>query len=376
MSAATDTADGCAPRRPRPTPAAPSKGATVVKWVTTTDHKVIGNLYFITSFIFFMLGGIMALVIRAELAQPGLQVVDNPEQYNQLFTMHGTIMLLLFATPLFAGFANALMPLQIGAPDVAFPRLNMFAYWLYLFGGLIAGAGFLTPRGAAAFGWFAYAPLSDNTYSPGLGGDLWVFGLALGGFGTILGAVNFITTILCMRAPGMTMFRMPIFTWTVLVTSILVLLIFPVLAAALLALGADRRFGAHVFDPDNGGPMLWQHLFWFFGHPEVYIIALPFFGIITEILPVFSRKPIFGYKTLVFATIAHRRPVGQRLGAPHVRHRPGAAAVLRDHDDADRGAHRGEVLQLDRHDVGRQARPSTPRCCGRSASWSPSCSAA
>src|SRR6187397_331697 len=280
------------------------KGRTFVKWVTTTDHKVIGNLYFITSFVFFLLGGVMALLIRAELFAPGLQVVDNPEQFNQLFTMHGTIMLLLFATPLFAGFTNALMPLQIGAPDVAFPRLNMFAYWLYLFGGAIAGAGFLTPQGAAAFGWFAYAPLSDNTYTPGLGGDLWVFGLALAGFGTILGAVNFITTILCMRAPGMTMFRMPIFTWTVLVTSILVLLIFPALAAALFALGADRRFGAHVFDPDNGGPMLWQHIFWFFGHPEVYVIALPFFGIISEVLPVFSRKPIFGYKTLVYATIA------------------------------------------------------------------------
>ncbi|MEO5609191.1 MAG: cytochrome c oxidase subunit I [Ornithinibacter sp.] len=279
-------------------------GATVVKWVTTTDHKIIGNLYFITSFIWFLLGGVMALIIRAELAEPGLQIVDNPEQYNQLFTMHGTIMLLLFATPLFAGFANALMPLQIGAPDVAFPRLNMFAYWLYVFGGAIAAAGFLTPGGAAAFGWFAYAPLSDSAYSPGLGGDLWVFGLALAGFGTILGAVNFITTIITMRAPGMTMFRMPIFTWTVLVTSILVLLIFPALAAALFALGADRRFGAHIFDPANGGAMLWQHIFWFFGHPEVYVIALPFFGIISEVLPVFSRKPIFGYKTLVYATIA------------------------------------------------------------------------
>jgi cytochrome c oxidase subunit 1 len=246
----------------------------------------------------------MALVIRAELVAPGLQVVDNPEQFNQLFTMHGTIMLLLFATPLFAGFANAIMPLQIGAPDVAFPRLNMFAYWLYLFGGLIAAGGFLTPSGAAAFGWFAYAPLSDVTYSPGLGGDLWVFGLAFAGFGTILGAVNFITTIICMRAPGMTMFRMPVFTWTVLVTSLLVLIVFPVLAAALFALGGDRRFGMQIFEPENNGAMLWQHLFWFFGHPEVYIIALPFFGIISEVMPVFSRKPIFGYKTLVFATIA------------------------------------------------------------------------
>jgi cytochrome c oxidase subunit 1 len=280
------------------------KGATFVKWVTTTDHKVIGNLYFITSFVWFLLGGILALLIRAELFAPGLQVVDNPDQYNQLFTMHGTIMLLLFATPLFAAFTNAIMPLQIGAPDVAFPRLNMFAYWLYLFGGIIAAAGFVTPNGAAAFGWFAYAPLSDVSYSPGVGGDLWVFGLALSGFGTILGAVNFITTIVCMRAPGMTMFRMPLFTWTALITSILAIMVFPVLAAALFALGGDRRFGMHIFDAENGGAMLWQHLFWFFGHPEVYIIALPFFGIISEVLPVFSRKPIFGYKTLVFATIA------------------------------------------------------------------------
>jgi len=281
-----------------------SKGQTFVKWVTTTDHKVIGNLYFITSFIFFLFGGALALLIRAELMSPGLQVVDNVDQYNQLFTMHGTIMLLLFATPLFAGFANAVMPLQIGAPDVAFPRLNMFAYWLYLFGGLIASAGFLTPQGAASFGWYAYAPLSDASYTPGLGGDLWVFGLALAGFGTILGAVNFITTIICLRAPGMTMFRMPMFTWTVLVTSLLVIMAFPILAAALFALGGDRRFGMHIFDPQNNGAMLWQHMFWFFGHPEVYIIALPFFGIISEVMPVFSRKPIFGYKTLVFATIA------------------------------------------------------------------------
>src|SRR6476469_3996049 len=257
-------------------PARPTLGRTVVKWATTTDHKVIGNLYFITSFVWFLFGGVLALLIRAELFQPGLQVVDNPEQFNQLFTMHGTIMLLLFATPLFAGFANALMPLQIGAPDVAFPRLNMLAYWMYLFGGLIASAGFLTPSGAASFGWFAYSPLSNATNTPGAGGDLWVFGLALGGFGTILGAVNFITTIICMRAPGMTMFRMPIFTWTILITSLLVLMAFPVLASALLALGADRKLGAHIFDPNNGGPMLWQHLFWFFGHPEVYIIALPF----------------------------------------------------------------------------------------------------
>jgi cytochrome c oxidase subunit 1 len=278
-------------------------GQQLVRVLTTTDHKVIGNLYFVTAMAWFMAGGIMALLIRSELAYPGSQVV-NEELYNQLFTMHGTIMLLLFATPLFFAFGNAIMPLQIGAPDVAFPRLNMFSYWLYLFGGLIVAAGFLTPGGAAAFGWFAYVPLSDGINSPGVGGDLWVMGLWMSGLGTILGAVNFTTTIICMRAPGMTMFRMPIFTWNTLITSILVLMVFPIFAAALLALEADRAFGAHVFDPAHGGPILWQHLFWFFGHPEVYIIALPFFGIITEVLPVFSRKPIFGYVGLVGATLA------------------------------------------------------------------------
>lgn len=280
-----------------------TKGRAIAKWLSSTDHKVIGNLYLITSFAFFLIGGVMALIMRAELAGPGLQFVTS-EQFNQLFTMHGTIMLLMFATPLFAGFANALMPLQIGSPDVAFPRLNMVSYWLYLFGSLIAVSGFFTPGGAASFGWFAYAPLSDAVYSPGIGGDLWIMGLALSGLGTILGAVNFITTIVCMRAPGMTMFRMSIFTWNVLLTSILVLMAFPVLAAALLALEADRKLGTHIFDANTGGAMLWQHLFWFFGHPEVYIIALPFFGIVTEILPVFSRKPIFGYIGLVGATIA------------------------------------------------------------------------
>ncbi|MBT4908950.1 MAG: cytochrome c oxidase subunit I [Microbacteriaceae bacterium] len=280
------------------------KGNVFVEWITTTDHKKVGYLYLITSFIYFLLGGVMALVIRAQLFAPGLEVVATKEQYNQLFTMHGTIMLLMFATPLFAGFVNVLMPLQIGSPDVAFPRLNALAYWFFSFGSLIAVAGFLTPQGAASFGWFAYAPLSSQTFSPGLGGNLWVFGLGLSGFGTILGAVNFITTIITMRVPGMTMWRMPIFTWNALVTSILVLLAFPVLAAAMLALGSDRVFGSHVYDAANGGAILWQHLFWFFGHPEVYIIALPFFGIVSEIFPAFSRKPVFGYKTLVYATIA------------------------------------------------------------------------
>ena len=279
------------------------KGNKVVGWMTSTDHKVIGNLYMVTSFAFFAIAGLMALVIRAELARPGLQFVSN-EQYNQLFTMHGTLMLFLFATSLFAGFANAIMPLQIGSPDVAFPRLNMISYWLYLFGGIIVMLGFLTPGGAAGFGWFAYAPLSNVINSPNVGSDLWILGLTMSGLASILGAVNFITTIFTMRAPGMTMFRMPIFTWNVLLTSVLVLMAFPVLAAAMLMLESDRKFGSQVFDAANGGAILWQHLFWFFGHPEVYILALPFFGIATEILPVFSRKPIFGYKGLVFATIA------------------------------------------------------------------------
>lgn len=280
-----------------------SRGATIVKWMTTTDHKVIGHLYLITAFTFFLIGGVMAMVIRLELAHPGTQFVSN-EQYNQLFTMHGTVMLLLFATPLFAAFANAVMPLQIGAPDVAFPRVNMLAYWLYVFGGLVVAVGAFTPGGSADFGWFAYAPLSGAEFSPSVGADLWFIGLSLGGIGTILGAVNFITTIFCMRAPGMTMWRMPIFTWTVLVTSMLVLIVFPVLAATLVVMFVDRKWGSVIFDAENGGAILWQHLFWFFGHPEVYILALPFFGIASEIIPVFSRKPIFGYKGLVWATIA------------------------------------------------------------------------
>ncbi len=280
-----------------------TKGQVVVKYLTTTDHKVIGNMYLVTSFAFFLAAGVMAMVIRAELAQPDLQFVDD-EVYNQLFTMHGTIMLLLFATPLFVGFANCIMPLQIGAPDVAFPRLNMFSYWLFLFGGLTVMLGLIVPGGAADFGWYGYTPLSNEVNSPGVGGDLWVMGLWMAGLGTILGAVNFVTTIFCMRAPGLTMFRMPIFTWNILVTSLLVLIAFPIFAGALLALEADRLLGAHIFDAANGGPLLWQHLFWFFGHPEVYIIALPFFGIVTEVLPVFSRKPIFGYVGLVGATLS------------------------------------------------------------------------
>ncbi|MFC4565283.1 cytochrome c oxidase subunit I [Nocardiopsis mangrovi] len=292
--------DPAAPERRR---ARRPKGTVLVSWLGSTDHKVIGYLYLMTSFGFFLLAGAMAMLFRAELLLPGMQVV-TPEQYNQLFTMHGTIMMLLFATPLFIGFANVIVPLQIGAPDVAFPRLNMLGYWLFLFGGLITVGGFLSPGGAASFGWFAYSPLSDAVRSPGIGGDLWLLGLMVSGLGTILASVNFLTTIFCLRAPGMTAFRMPIFTWNILFTGVMVLLAFPILTAALAALGADRILGAHVYDASTGGALLWQHLFWFFGHPEVYIVALPFFGIITEVIPVFSRKALFGYKGMVAATIS------------------------------------------------------------------------
>jgi cytochrome c oxidase subunit 1 len=233
------------------------------------------------------------------------------------------------------------MPLQIGAADVAFPRLNMLSYWLFLFGSIQAVAGFLTPGGAASFGWTAYAPLANSTYSPGIGGDLWVLGLTISGLGTILGGVNFITTIFTMRAPGMTMFRMSIFSWNVLLTSILVLLAFPPLAAALLGLESDRLFGSHIFDPANGGAMLWQHLFWFFGHPEVYILALPFFGIATEILPVFSSN----YRNFCSFSCS--------VGSPHVCKWKSSSTVLLIHDIPYRCSHRCEILQLDRNDVAR-----------------------
>ncbi len=287
--------------RPHPAPNGP-KGSLLYKVLTTTDHKLIGIMYTIACFIFFAIAGLMALFIRAELTVPGLQFLSN-EQYNQLFTMHGTAMLLFYATPVVFGFANLVLPIQIGAPDVAFPKLNALSFWLFVFGALIAMSGFITPGGAADFGWTVYVPLSDAVHSPGAGADLWILGVAVGGLGTILGAVNMITTIVCLRAPGMTMFRMSIFTWNIFVTSILVILIFPLLTAAAFGLAADRRLGTHVYDPANGGITLFQHLFWYFGHPEVYVIALPFFGIISEIIPVFSRKPLFGYTTLVYATL-------------------------------------------------------------------------
>ena len=275
----------------------------ILGWLTTTDHKRIGILYLFTSMGFFVIGGLMALLMRSELYSAGLQIVDR-STYNQLFTMHGTIMMLFFVVPFAIGLANYLIPLHIGAPDVAFPRVNALTYWLFLAGGLLALSGFLTSNGAASFGWTGYAPLSYSTYSPGAGADLWIVGLFLSGVSGTLGALNFLATIFGMRARGMTMFRISIFTWNILVTSALIMFTFPVLTAALAALFVDRNLGGHFFDPAQGGnPVLWQHLFWFFGHPEVYIAILPFFGVVTEIIPVFSRKPVFGYRGFVFATL-------------------------------------------------------------------------
>jgi cytochrome c oxidase subunit I len=272
-----------------------------VGWVITVDHKQIGLLYLVASLLFFLAGGVLAMLIRVELAAPGLQAMDEVT-YNQIFTMHGTLMIYLFSVPIFTGLGNYLVPLQIGAADVAFPRLNALAFWLFLFGGLLVLTGWLVEGTDLQFGWVAYPPLSLSSYSHGPGADLWVLGLAITGIASVLGAVNLLTTILNMRMPGMTMFRLPLFTWGIITQQLLILFSFPVIAAALALLFLDRRFGTVFFDPARGGdPVLWQHMFWFFGHPEVYIVAIPAFGIISEVLPVFSRKPIFGYRTLVFA---------------------------------------------------------------------------
>jgi cytochrome c oxidase subunit I len=277
----------------------------IVKWLTSTDHKVIGRSYLITSFLFFCLSGCMAIIMRTNLAAPASQIVSQ-HTYDELFTMHGSLMMYLFAGPFaFGGLANYMIPIQIGAPDMAFPRLNALSYWLYLSGGLIIVGGFFTTGGAADFGWVAYAPLSDAVNSPGMGPDMWIVGLILTGFSAIFTGVNILTTVFYLRAPGMTMFRLPIFTWDMIVTAILILIAFPVLTGALVMLWCDRHIDSHIYSVAGGGvPVLWQNLFWFFGHPEVYILALPFFGIVTDVLATFSRKPVFGYKEMIFATIA------------------------------------------------------------------------
>jgi cytochrome c oxidase subunit 1 len=275
----------------------------VWSWITTVDHKKIGVMYGATSILFFLAGGIEALLIRAQLAVPDGKIL-SASAYNQVFTMHGTTMIFLVVMPLSTAFFNYLVPLQIGARDVAFPRLNAFSYWTFLAGGLFMYSSFLL-GGAPNGGWFGYAPNTTVTYNPGHNIDFWIFGLQILGIASTVGAVNFITTILNLRAPGMTLFRMPIFTWMTLVANFLLLFAMPIITVALFLLMFDRNFGAHFFDPSAGGnPVLWQHLFWLFGHPEVYILILPAMGMVSEIIPVFSRKPLFGYRVMVISGIA------------------------------------------------------------------------
>jgi cytochrome c oxidase subunit 1 len=281
----------------------PTETGGVWGWITTIDHKRIGILYGVTAFVFFLAGGIEALLIRLQLAQPDGTVL-SADAYNQVFTMHGTTMIFLVVMPLSTAFFNFLMPIQIGARDVAFPRLNAFSYWTFLFGGLFLYSSFLL-GGAPNGGWFGYAPNTSVTFSPGHNIDFWVLGLQILGIASTVGAVNFITTILNLRAPGMTLMRMPIFTWMTLISSFLLLFAMPVITIALFMLMFDRNFGSQFFDPAGGGnPLLWQHLFWLFGHPEVYILILPAMGMVSEIIPVFSKKPLFGYPVMVFASIA------------------------------------------------------------------------
>jgi cytochrome c oxidase subunit I len=279
--------------------------ASTASWLTSTDHKKIGVLYCVTAFVFFLIGGALAGAMRLELAQPGLQYLSR-QAYDGLFTIHGTTMIFLFVAPFATGLANYMVPLQIGAPDMAFPRLNLLSYWFFGAGGLLVMlSGFAASGGGAAMGWYAYPPLSEIRYSPGVGPDLWILGLALVAVSSLLAAVNILSTVFLLRAPGMTMWRLPIFTWNMVVTSMLAIAAFPPAVAAFSLLLVDRRLGGHAFDPLGGGdPIVYQHLFWFLGHPEVYILILPFFGVITEIIPVFSRKPLFGYVGFVLATLA------------------------------------------------------------------------
>src|SRR6266542_1766181 len=272
-------------------------------WLTTTDHKKIGILYLFNSFLFFFLGGLLALGVRSELAVPGLQLFDATT-YNELFTMHATAMLFLFIIPILAGLGNYAVPLMIGAADMAFPRINALSFWMLPVGGSLMFAGYFF-GGTAQAGWTNYVPIAARAYSPQSGEDLWVVGLIVIGMSSILGGINFLATIFKLRAPGMTLMRMPIFVWTMLVTSALVVFATPVLASTLVMLFIDRNYGAHFFDPANGGSaVLWQNVFWFYSHPAVYIMVLPAMGVISEVLPVFSRKPLFGYKAFVFATAA------------------------------------------------------------------------
>jgi len=272
------------------------------EWLTTTDHKKIGILYTFNSLILFLIGGMFALAVRTELAQPGLQFMTEAT-YNQMFTMHASVMIFWVVIPFLAGFGNYLVPLMIGAPDMAFPRINALSFWLLPLSAMIAMIGFPL-GGAAAEGWTSYSPLAQSKFSTGPGTDLWIVALTLVGTSSILGAINFLVTIFKMRAPGMTLFRMPVFVWTIMVTSVLVLMGTPVLTSALIMLYIDRNFGGSFFNTAlaGGNAILWQNVFWFYSHPAVYIMILPAMGIVSEVIPTFSRKPLFGYKAFVFAT--------------------------------------------------------------------------
>ncbi|MFN2627454.1 MAG: cytochrome c oxidase subunit I [Gaiellaceae bacterium] len=274
----------------------------VTSWLVTVDHKRIGILYIATSLIFFAAAGIMALLMRAQLATPNETFITK-NSYNELFTMHGTTMVFLVVVPIMAGFGNFLVPLMLGAKDMAFPRLNAFSYWTFLIGGIVLMLSFFAGNGAAHSGWTAYPPLSD-TYTPGHGQDYWILGLHILSISSLAGAINFLVTIHNLRAPGMTWMRIPLFVWAIYTYALLLVVVLPALSAGLTLLLLDRTVGTHFFDPQAGGnAVLWQHVFWFFGHPEVYIMVLPAFGMISEVLPVFSRKPIFGYKAVAFSTI-------------------------------------------------------------------------
>jgi cytochrome c oxidase subunit 1 len=274
----------------------------VASWFTTTDHKRIGILYIATSLAFFAAGGVLALVMRLQLAQSGADVVE-PDTYNQLFTMHGTTMVFLVIVPILAGFANYLVPLMIGAADMAFPRLNAFSYWMFLFGGIALYSSWFASGGAPSAGWTSYVPLSVD--SQGVGQDLWILSLHVLTIASLAGAINFIVTIHNMRTAGMTWMRLPLFVWSIEIYAFLLVVALPALSAGLTLLIFDRQLDTHFFRPDAGGDaVLYQHVFWFFGHPEVYIMILPAMGIISEVIPVFARKPIFGYTAIAFSTVA------------------------------------------------------------------------
>ncbi len=284
-----------------PQPAGEPLATDILEWIGTTDHKRVGLLYIVTAFTVFSIAGLLALGMRAQLATPDSTLISD-HLYNQLFTIHGTLMLLFFATPVFVGFGNYFVPLQIGASDMAFARLNALSYWLYLGGAISVLLGFATASGAATAGWTGYTPLTEDSFMAGPGVDLWIVGVMVVGFSGILGAINFIATIYGRRAPGMTLFRMPLFSWGILTAAVLILFAFPPLTSALAMLAIDRHLGGTFFLPSLGGSaILWQHLFWFFGHPEVYIVVIPAFGAVSDIVAVFSGKPIFGYRANVLA---------------------------------------------------------------------------